>query len=98
MFLNGFTFVTDTDLIGLQGPDSLAHVMHAGIIFCKFMGKNQPFLFHLTTSYSSYFRGKEGISRNKTSIFLLMALQDVDGNSANMLHLQVMFTSYRLIC
>jgi len=29
-------------------------------------------LFHLTTSYSSYFRGKKGISRNKTSFFLLM--------------------------
>src|SRR6266850_3480399 len=29
-------------------------------------------LFNLTTSYSSYFRGKKGISRNKTSFFLLM--------------------------
>src|SRR6267142_5804105 len=29
-------------------------------------------LFNLTTSYSSYFGGKKGISRNKTSIFLLM--------------------------
>ena len=29
-------------------------------------------LFHLTTSYSSYFGGKKGISRNKTSFFLLM--------------------------
>src|SRR6266850_2176843 len=29
-------------------------------------------LFHLTTSYSSYFEGKKGISRNKTSFFLLM--------------------------
>src|SRR6267142_2299075 len=26
-------------------------------------------LFHLTTSYSSYFGGKKGISRNKTSFF-----------------------------
>src|SRR6266850_2480154 len=31
-------------------------------------------LFHLTTSYSSYFGGKKGISRNKTSFFLLMHL------------------------
>src|SRR6266850_6283493 len=31
-----------------------------------------PILFHLTTSYSSYFGGKKGISRNKTSFFLLM--------------------------
>src|SRR6267142_6055145 len=30
-------------------------------------------LFNLTTSYSSYFGGKKGISRNKTSFFLLMA-------------------------
>ena len=29
-------------------------------------------LFILTTSYSSYFGGKKGISRNKTSFFLLM--------------------------
>ena len=29
-------------------------------------------LFHLTTSYSSCFGGKKGISRNKTSFFLLM--------------------------
>src|SRR6267142_1871664 len=29
-------------------------------------------LFHLTTPYSSYFGGKKGISRNKTSFFLLM--------------------------
>jgi len=29
-------------------------------------------LFHLATSYSSYFGGKKGISRNKTSFFFLM--------------------------
>src|SRR6267142_1363332 len=29
-------------------------------------------LFNLNTSYSSYFGGKKGISRNKTSFFLLM--------------------------
>src|SRR6266850_7945884 len=29
-------------------------------------------LFNLTTSYSSYFGGKKGISWNKTSFFLLM--------------------------
>src|SRR6267142_2333411 len=29
-------------------------------------------LFNLTTSYASYFGGKKGISRNKTSLFLLM--------------------------
>jgi len=29
-------------------------------------------LFHLTTPYPSYFGGKKGISRNKTSFFLLM--------------------------
>jgi len=29
-------------------------------------------LLHLITSYSSYFRGKKGISGNKTSFFLLM--------------------------
>src|SRR6267142_2748016 len=31
-------------------------------------------LFHLTTSYSSYFEGKKGISSNKTSFFLLMTI------------------------
>src|SRR6267142_5607545 len=35
--------------------------------------KNQLFLLHLITSYSSYFEGKKGISGNKTSFFLLMA-------------------------
>src|SRR6266850_578690 len=30
-------------------------------------------LFNLTTSYSSYFGGKKGISRNKTSFYLLMS-------------------------
>jgi len=34
-------------------------------------------LFHLTISYSSYFEGKKGISRNKTSFFLLMLLAKV---------------------
>jgi len=34
--------------------------------------KNQLFLLHLITSYSSYFGGKKGISGNKTSFFLLM--------------------------
>src|SRR6267142_6280530 len=33
-------------------------------------------LFHLTTSYSSYFGGKKGISRNKTSFFLLMKFSE----------------------
>jgi len=33
-------------------------------------------LFNLTTSYSSYFGGKKGISRNKTSFFLLMCQQN----------------------
>ena len=33
-------------------------------------------LLHLTTSYSSYFGGKKGISRNKTSFFLLMTTMD----------------------
>src|SRR6267142_626506 len=36
--------------------------------------KNQLFLLHLITSYSSYFEGKKGISGNKTSFFLLMYL------------------------
>src|SRR6266850_5982815 len=31
-------------------------------------------LFNLTTSYSSYFGDKKGISRNKTSFVLLMSL------------------------
>ena len=31
-------------------------------------------LFNLTTSYSSYFGGKKGISRNKTSLFLLIVI------------------------
>jgi len=41
----------------------------------RHISKNQHFLFHLinlTTSYSSYFGGMKGISRNKTSFFLLM--------------------------
>jgi len=37
-----------------------------------FIRKNQYFLLHLITSYSSYFGGKKGISGNKTSFFLLM--------------------------
>ena len=35
----------------------------------KDISKNQHFLLHLTTSYSTYFGGKKGISRNKTSFF-----------------------------
>ena len=31
---------------------------------------------NLTTSYSSYFGGKKGISRNKTSFFLLLDKHD----------------------
>jgi len=34
-------------------------------------------LFNLTTSYSSYFGGKKGISSNKTSFFLLMCAAPV---------------------
>src|SRR6266850_7721842 len=37
-----------------------------------FLIPSYSILFHLTTSYSSYFGGKKGISRNKTSFFLLM--------------------------
>src|SRR5882672_10347578 len=39
-----------------------------------FLIPSYSILFHLTTSYSSYFGGKKGISRNKTSFFLLMAM------------------------
>jgi len=38
-------------------------------------------LFNLTTSYSSYFGGKKGISRNKTSFCLLMYHPQTDGQS-----------------
>jgi len=34
-------------------------------------------LFNLTTSYSSYFEGKKGISRNKTCFFLLMGMSEL---------------------
>src|SRR6267142_2619962 len=37
-----------------------------------FLIPSYSILLHLTTSYSSYFEGKKGISRNKTSFFLLM--------------------------
>src|SRR6267142_5673646 len=37
-----------------------------------FLIPSYSILFHLTTSFSSYFGGKKGISRNKTSFFLLM--------------------------
>src|SRR6266850_4964762 len=37
-----------------------------------FLIPSYSILLHLTTSYSSYFGGKKGISRNKTSFFLLM--------------------------
>ena len=43
----------------------------------SFIRKNQLFLLHLITSYSSYFEGKKGISGNKTSFFLLMTSGDV---------------------
>src|SRR6267142_6215194 len=41
-----------------------------------FLIPSYSILFHLTTSYSSYFGGKKGISRNKTSFFLLMLLMN----------------------
>src|SRR6267142_6040772 len=56
------------------------HFMHCvGSYFC-FVGQttsakiniSYSILFNLTTSYSFYFGGKKGISRNKTSFFLLM--------------------------
>src|SRR6267142_1674870 len=52
---------------------SLPTVCECFLLAC-FIRKNQLFyiLLHLITSYSSYFRGKKGISGNKTSFFLLM--------------------------
>src|SRR6266850_1957342 len=52
---------------------SLPTVCECFLLAC-FIRKNQLFyiLLHLITSYSSYFRGKKGISENKTSFFLLM--------------------------
>jgi len=44
-----------------------------------FLIPSYSILFHLTTSFSSYFEGKKGISRNKTSFFLLMQLADDSG-------------------
>jgi len=40
-------------------------------------------LLHLITSYSSYFRGKKGISGNKTSFFLLMMLAGWEGSASD---------------
>src|SRR6267142_989650 len=57
-----------TSFCVLTGPICLCFPAHtsAKINF------SYSILFHLTTSYSSYFGGKKGISRNKTSFFLLM--------------------------
>ena len=52
-------------------PLALSHLLQGA---CMYIRKNQLFLLHLITSYSSYFEGKKGISGNKTSFFLLMHL------------------------
>src|SRR6266850_2307219 len=44
-------------------------------------------LFNLTTSYSSYFGGKKGISRNKTSFFLLMVQTESTGEMEDSQHI-----------
>src|SRR6267142_606094 len=46
-------------------------------------------LLHLITSYSSYFRGKKGISGNKTSFFFLMGLKQAGRKWYDALHAAV---------
>ena len=53
-------------------PSSVACATHMGYLTSAKINFSYSILFHLTTSYSSYFGGKKGISRNKTSFFLLM--------------------------
>jgi len=59
-------------------PTSLWMMRHVFVCGCEYprasakINFSYSILFHLTTSYSSYFGGKKGISRNKTSFFLLM--------------------------
>jgi len=48
-------------------------------------------LFHLTISYSSYFKGKKGISRNKMNFFFLMYQQLVRENQDDTEHLDYVF-------
>jgi len=59
------SFCTFSHLIAVIRPDK-TEPTSAKINF------SYSILFNLTTSYSSYFGGKKGISRNKTSFFLLM--------------------------
>src|SRR6266850_4303503 len=56
-----------------SGRDVSVSVMAAACtILSAKINISYSILFNLTTSYSSYFGGKKGISRNKTSFFLLM--------------------------
>ena len=55
-------------------PQSTTSLNHVGCASAK-INISYSILFNLTTSYSSYFKGKKGISRNKTSFFLLMCLR-----------------------
>src|SRR6267142_2327012 len=50
-------------------------------------------LFHLTISYSSYFGGKKGISRNKTSFFLLMMPPSISISHLSVACLSATFSS-----
>jgi len=56
-----------------QEPKQMNHMLACQPTSAK-INISYSILFNLTTSYSSYFRGKKGISRNKTSFFLLMQI------------------------
>jgi len=72
-------------VVGYTGDDLL-------VLYYNCISKNQLFLFHLIPSYSSYFGGKKGISRNKTSFFLLMTgwqtVRQHHTYATNVMHLQ----------
>ena len=59
-------------LTGTCTPCIADYLLMAGVTTSAKINISYSILFHLTTSYSSYFGGKKGISRNKTSFFLLM--------------------------
>jgi len=68
---------SEPDTSSLSPSSSQCHLHHCIVMVLSLLSSakinfSYSILFNLTTSYSSYFRGKKGISRNKTSFFLLM--------------------------
>src|SRR6266850_5076910 len=78
--INTFWHLEDGGFISIDATHNVTHfqdmLLFMIIATSAKINISYSILFHLTTSYSSYFGGKKGISRNKTSFFLLMKFSE----------------------